>query len=101
MAFLDKLKDNGVGLIQWIWTNLKSIVENMIVSTFKSLFDKLKDIVLWPLHEIQNAITSFYQHLSDYTPFLPAPIRVLIMISIAGAAVAGIIWLVKRVYELL
>jgi len=105
MAFLDKLKDGGYSLIQWIWANIKhmvvDVVGNTIASVFGGLFDRLKDIVLAPIHAIERIISSFYSTVSEYTSFLPTPLRIIIMISLAGAVALGIVWTLKRLYELL
>lgn len=77
------------------------VVWDTIVSAFDKLFDALKDVVLAPVHAIQHVVSSFYSTVSTYTSFLPAPLQILVMISLAGAVSMGIIWIAKRLYELL
>jgi len=102
---LDKLKHGGAALIDWIWQNtagrVKHLVSDMIGNTASGVFDKLKDIVLAPFHFVGDVLSSAYHSIQSAISFLPAPLQVILLISLAGMATLGVIWVLKRLYELL
>jgi len=105
IAFVDKLKNGGAELINWIWQNtvgkVRDVVSNMIGNTASGVFDKLKDIVLAPFHTIGSVLSSAYHSIQSAISFLPAPLQIILLITLAGAMTLGVIWVLKRLYELL
>ena len=101
MAFLDKLKDGGYELIQWIWMNIKNFVSNMFndfLNVLKSPIDALSNFFHQAYSGIIDAVN---QHLFMPLQHVFGPLWILPALVIIGLTVYAIVWVVDQVWNLL
>lgn len=83
--------------IEW----LTEQIIGKFIDKIKEALHVLWDIISSPFHAIYNTLLHFMTNIYYAAEDIAGPFAPILFISVAGIMVMGVLWVLKRLYELL